>query len=114
LLKKERRLKNDHEFRFVYLHGEKSVSRYFVLHFFDRKDGQPTRFGITAGKKIGNAVLRNKLKRVVRELCRANQELLCEGYDLVIVVRKRAAEAKFNDLQKDFDNLMKESGLVRG
>lgn len=113
MLKKERRLKNDHEFRFVYLHGKKSVSRYFVLRFFDRKDGKPTRFGIAAGKKIGGAVLRNRLKRIVRELCRASQDLLYEGYDLVIIIRKRAARAKFHDLQNDFDDLTKKSGLVR-
>lgn len=114
MLKKERRLKSDHEFRFVYVHGQKSVSRYFVLRYFDRADGKPTRFGITAGKKIGNAVLRNRLKRIVRELCRASQGLLYEGYDLVIIVRKGAARAKFYDLQKDFNGLIKKSGLVQG
>jgi ribonuclease P protein component len=65
----------------------------------------PTRLGITVTRKIGNAVARNRIKRLVREVFRLNRTRLPEGLDLVWVAKQQAAQACFADVLEDFEAL---------
>ncbi len=77
------------------------MGRYLVV-FALPGDGEVCRLGITATRKIGGAVVRNRSRRRVRELCRARPPLL-EGWagDLVVNVRKGCAEAAWGELVED-------------
>ena len=57
------------------------------------------RFGIAVGKKVGNAVIRNKLKRQYRMLITSNKKLFSKGVDYIIIVKRSSLEAKFQDLE---------------
>lgn len=86
-------LKNNKDFLTLYKKGRSIVSRTVVIYF--RKNGLPyNRFGITAGKKVGNAVMRNRAKRIIRQAYRENEILFPLGLDIVFVARKSAAEVK--------------------
>ena len=61
-----------------------------------------TRFGFTVSKKVGNSVVRSRVKRRLREITRQNKSLWPKGYDIVIIARNAAARADFADLQRDF------------
>ena len=81
-------LKKNHEFRRLYNKGKSAVSPYFAVYC--RKTGRPeNRLGITTGLKLGNAVMRNRARRRIRELYRTSEAQLRTGFDLVIVARTR-------------------------
>ncbi len=67
--------------------GLRIQTRYFLLFRLERDDGAAARLGITVTRKIGNAVRRNRIKRLVREWFRARQEEL-ESCDLVVIARQ--------------------------
>jgi ribonuclease P protein component len=73
----------------------------------------PTRLGITVTRKIGNAVERNRIKRLVREVFRLHRARLPEGLDLVWVAKQQAAQACFADVLDDFEALARRSDLTR-
>jgi ribonuclease P protein component len=87
------RLTRSRDFDAVYRHGRSTSTRYLVLYWFPREDGEPaSRLGIAIPKKAGTAVTRNRLKRLLREVWR---ELpgRAETTDYVLVVRPGLAEA---------------------
>jgi ribonuclease P protein component len=85
-LPRERRVRSRADFQRAYAEGTKIVTRRFVL--FARKNGaERTRIGITATRKTGNAVVRNRARRLVKEAFRSCRTQLPEGLDLVVVVR---------------------------
>lgn len=96
-------LNNNKDFASLYRNGKSIVSKTVVIYF--RQNGLPyNRFGITAGKKVGNAVMRNRAKRIIRQAYRENEILLPLGIDIVIVARKAAAEVKENYLSSYIKN----------
>jgi ribonuclease P protein component len=65
--------------------------------FFQRQDG-PGRFGVTVSRKVGNAVQRNRVKRLLREIWRINHHLLPGGFDWVFVAKRSARQATYASL----------------
>ena len=70
----------------------------------------PARLGITASRKLGNAPVRNRAKRLVREAFRATRDLWPPGVDLVVIVRRPLQGMKLDDLVTEWRQV---SGLVR-
>jgi ribonuclease P protein component len=102
-LPKHQRLAKRREFLRVYELGRKIFARYSVL-FYAPNELPHSRLGITATKKAGNAVLRNKYKRWSRETYRRHQHPLgldTQPIDVVINVKANAADASFRDFSDD-------------
>jgi ribonuclease P protein component len=76
--------------------------------------GEMTRVGIIAGKKIGPAVVRNRVKRLLREAARARLSCLPPGYDIVLIARQEAAGARLGDITAALDVLLQRERLLRG
>lgn len=86
-------LNRNKDFLNLYRKGKSIVSKAVVIYV--RPNGLPcNRFGITAGKKVGNAVMRNRAKRIIRQAYRENELLFPLGIDIVFVARRYAAEVK--------------------
>lgn len=84
---KEERLKRERDFALVFQEGRAVADRWLVMH--GRPNGLPcNRLGLAVGKKHGNAVARNRLKRLLREAYRTQKPDLPQGYDLVLVPRQ--------------------------
>jgi ribonuclease P protein component len=64
--------------------------------------GEQARLGITATRKFGKAVIRNRARRLVREAFRKNKWIVPQGVDIVINVKQSLAEASYRDLEADF------------
>lgn len=67
---------------------------------------QNNRVGIVTKKEIGNAVQRNKIKRIIREIWRTKCDHLICGYDVVVLVRKRIIYARFNEIESEMIKLI--------
>jgi ribonuclease P protein component len=91
--RKRRRLSRSGEFERVYREGRSYASRHLVVYCFPRADreGHP-RLGLSVGRKLGGAVERNRLKRLLREAFWAHVDQLDDGYDFVIVARPAVGE----------------------
>ena len=70
------------------------------------------RVGITVSKKLGKAVVRNRVRRRIREAYRLNEELFLPGWDIVIVARSRAVEVSFQKLTESLLTLSEAAGLL--
>lgn len=98
------RLRNRREFLRVQNGGAK-VSADRLLALALETGGPTTRVGFTVSSKVGNAVVRNRVRRRLRELYRKRRDALPRGLDLVIIAKSSAAEADFAELGRDFDEL---------
>jgi ribonuclease P protein component len=86
-------------FRRLYKIGRSSVQPHIAVYYRKNKLGC-NRLGITATKKIGNAVQRNRARRLIREAYRLSEEGLPTGVDIVVVARQRAVTAGMQDVRK--------------
>lgn len=91
---KGRRLSRSTEFQRVYRQGRSKANRYLVLYSFARGEGatDDSRFGISVGRKIGNAVMRNRVKRTIREALDELAPQLADGLDYVVLARPDVVE----------------------
>ena len=91
--RKRRRLSRSGEFERVYREGRSHASRHLVVYAFPRSDDETEpRLGISVGRKLGGAVERNRIKRLLRDAFWAGAGELAPGHDFVIVARPAAGE----------------------
>ena len=87
--------------------GAKVPAGAFVLQARQRNDADPSRFGFTVSKKVGNAVERNRVRRRLREIVRRNAALLPQGgHDYVLIGRKAALAMPFEAMVSQFRGAM--------
>ncbi|MCK8060849.1 MULTISPECIES: ribonuclease P protein component [unclassified Fusibacter] len=100
-------LKKNEEFKTIYKRGKSHVGAYLVLYSV-KNDTDAKQFGITVSKKVGNAVNRNRIRRLVKEAIRLNDSMIPVGYDYVIVSRVRATKASYQDIEKNLLYLVRQ------
>ena len=98
---KQERLRKRREFLGVYERGDKVQATYFVLYILENKLSYH-RLGITVSRKIGTSVVRNRIKRRLREIFRANKQAIAPHCDLVVNVKRAAANVYTQQIQEDF------------
>jgi ribonuclease P protein component len=102
LFTKTQRVRRRGEFQQVFKNGYRVGSRYFTL-LLAPTPGSITRLGIVASKKLGDAVRRNRAKRLIRELFRHMAPLpVATGIDLIVIPRRELFDASFAELDRDF------------
>jgi ribonuclease P protein component len=99
-MKKTISLKLNRDFKRLYYRG-KSVACGYVIVYMSKNRSAGNRLGLTCGKSVGKAVVRNRVKRLIRESYRLSEGRLKTGYDIVIVARSRAAGKPFDAIYKD-------------
>ena len=104
-------LKLNHIFRRLY-HTSGQADGYLVL-YARRNRSDCNRVGITVGKKLGKAHIRNRVRRRIREVYRLNEEQFQPGWDIVVVARSRAVEVPFDKLTRSFLSLAKRAGILQ-
>ena len=94
-------LKKNNEFRRLYAKGRSAVTPTLVVYTRRNKSGS-NRVGFTVTVKLGHAVVRNRVRRRLREIYRLHEGELRRGADLVVVARSRSVEASYRRLEHDF------------
>jgi ribonuclease P protein component len=90
--------------------GEKRRGRLFLLEVLRRGDELPPRFGITVTRKVGNAVMRNRIRRRLGEAVRVHAaDDMAAGSDYVIVGRREVLDAPFEELKAELSRRMRGS-----
>ncbi len=109
-MKFSKALKLNHIFRRLYATSGFG-NGYLVL--YARKNGtQTNRVGITVSKKLGGAVVRNRIRRRLREVYRLNEHRFAKGWDLVVVARSRCQNAPFIKLTSAYLSLAEKAGIL--
>ena len=103
-------LKLNHIFRRLY-HSNGQANSCLVLYARKNRTGI-NRVGITVSKKLGKAVVRNRVRRRIREAYRLNEEKFRPGWDIVIVARSRAVGVSFQKLTDSLLSLADKAGLL--
>jgi ribonuclease P protein component len=117
---KRNRLSRSADFDRVYREGRSHASRHLVVYAFPRASSgeDEPRLGVSVGRKVGGAVERNRMKRLLREAFWASAESLPEGYDFVLVARPDAGELARDRGEAGIAEALREvldkAGLARG
>ena len=104
-------LKLNHIFRRLYSTSGQANS-YLVLYARKNRTGT-NRVGITVSKKLGHAVVRNRVRRRLREVYRLHESRFQPGWDIVVVARSRCIGASFQDLVSSYLTLASKAGILR-
>ena len=105
-------LKKNSDFRRLYARGKSSTNRYLAVYC--RRNGRAVnRLGYTVSAKLGGAVVRNRVRRRLREIVRLNAPAMKTGWDMIVVARTRAVGAEYRQLDRAFLDACASLGLMR-
>ncbi|MFI3210854.1 MAG: ribonuclease P protein component [Peptostreptococcaceae bacterium] len=112
--KNSKGLRKDKEFRKVYQRGKSFANKYLVIYIM-KNNLDDNRLGISVSKKIGKAIIRNKVKRRIREAYRLHidEKLTINGYDIIFIARKPSSDCSYTDIEKSVISLFKKSNLYK-
>lgn len=107
-MRKLYRVKKDYDFEYIINNGNTIKSKNFIIYF--KTNNFPyDRFGISVGKKIGNAVTRNKYKRKIRAIIDNIKKTFNNQTDYIIILRKNALNKSFSLLSNDLKDMLQKT-----
>ena len=105
-------VKENYEFRRIYRKGKSAVSPQLVIYCQRNRRGH-SRLGVSVSTKLGCAVVRNRVRRRIREIYRLNKAKMLPGYDLIVVARVRAVDMTYAKLEKQYLHCLSQLELLR-
>ena len=105
-------VKENYEFRRIYRKGKSAVSPQLVIYCQRNRRGL-SRLGVSVSTKLGGAVVRNRVRRRIREIYRLNKPKMVPGYDIIVVARVRAVETGYQKLESTYLRLLRQLNLLR-
>lgn len=109
-MKREYRLRRRDRFEEIRRHGKCWTHRLLVLCVLPN-ELPGCRFGFSVSKRVGNAVMRNRVRRRLREIVRLRIPAITPGWDVVLIARPPAAQAEFRQIESAVERLLLQAGL---
>ena len=107
------RLKSNMEFKKVYSGGKSYWNRNLVLYVKNNNIGN-TRVGYSITKKIGNSVVRNRIRRRMKEIYRLRFDSIKNNYDLIFIPKKNIVDISYKELESAMLHILKLAGVLKG
>lgn len=106
-------LKKNEDFRTCYRSGKSYADKYLVVYI--RPNGMDTnRIGISVSKKVGNSVVRHRIKRLVHESYRLHEDKFDSGSDIAVIGRRSADGASYQEIERALLFLLERAGIYHG
>ncbi|WP_174734648.1 ribonuclease P protein component [Mesobacillus harenae] len=106
-MRKELRIKKNKDFQEAFKKGKSVANRQFVVYTLGKPEQEMFRIGLSVSKKIGNAVVRNRIKRYIRQSFLEIQDQVQVGNDYVIIARKPVADMDMHDVKKSLLHVLR-------
>lgn len=112
-MKKKYRIKSNEEFQYIFKHGKSFANRQLVIYYMHAPDQTHFRVGLSVGKKLGRAVVRNRIKRYLRECFMALKDQIVPNVNIVIIARQPTSEMNYHEIKKSLIHLLSKQGLLK-
>lgn len=112
-MKKKYRIKKNEEFQKIFKRGKSVANRQFIVYRLENGCGH-FRIGLSVSKKIGNAVVRNRIKRYIRQAFHELAKDISQSHDLIIIARKPAKDMNYHEVKKSLIHVLKIAKIYVG
>lgn len=106
------RLRNSREFKKIYSGGKNYWNRNLIL-YVKKNHMENSRVGYSITKKIGNSVVRNKIRRRMKEIYRLNFDNIKDGYDLIFIPKKNIVDISYREMESAMIHILKLSKVYK-
>lgn len=111
-MNKRQRIKKNAEFQTVFKNGKSVANRQFVVYSYKKEDQEEFRIGLSVSKKVGNAVVRNRIKRYLRQSFLEMKDDLRQDMDYIIIARHQAASLDFHETKKSMEHVLRIARMI--
>ena len=112
-MKKTYRLKKMDEFQLVFKQGKSFANRQLVLYYLNKPEQTHFRVGLSVSKKIGNAVMRNQIKRYLRQAFLEFDGQIDNRYDFIVIARIPTKDMDYHAIKKSLNHVLSKSHLLK-
>jgi ribonuclease P protein component len=110
---KQHRLAKREDFNKVFRFGKSVANQQFVLYHLTKPEHEFFRLGVSVSKKIGNAIVRNRLRRIMKEIVRLNKSGITLTADFILIARKPVLEMDYHQIESSMLHVLKKANLYK-
>lgn len=110
MLNKKYRINHKEDYHNLYKYGKRYNGKYIIIYIKVNKL-KYSRFGVVASKKVGKAVIRNRVKRQIRAIIQEINKKITGSSDMVIIAKKTIDKSNYSLIEKDFRGILGKAGL---
>lgn len=110
---KKQRIKKNAEFQKIFKKGKSFANRQFVVYCLIKEEEDYYRVGLSVSKKVGNAVVRNRIKRYIRQTFLEIHDQVYPNMDYIIIARNPAAKLDFHETKKSIEHVLKIAKVLK-
>ena len=111
-MNKNQRIKKNAEFQSIFKRGKSFANKQFVVYCLENEEDY-FRIGLSVSKKVGNAVVRNRIKRYIRQSFLEMKDYVHSNKDYIIIARNPAAKLDFHETKKSLEHVLKIAKVIR-